>query len=291
MREKQGIMNVIQITEDNIDDFRDIIPGDIAENIGRQPYHCIALEDGKDVLPAAMVWEYKHLNDETKPTLSRLSWLHADDPDAGNGVFTEYGDTIREVEAEKSMFLLPEAEVSGVEDVYKSAGFDLKAQEGEELTVTVGMLSGLDMIKKGKTPEYLSPLGTLMTRSFRRGLMNCIFHTQRERVEDLSCLPMDWFEPELSCSVQTDDKITGMLLVHKCSSGRLRVEFMSASGPDAKKDLFHMVRFAILQAVANYPSETEVIIPRRDEASRKLAAYFFPNKKGQASVFGERKEN
>ena len=37
-------MNIIQITEDNIDDFRDSIPVDIAENIGRQPYHCIAIE-------------------------------------------------------------------------------------------------------------------------------------------------------------------------------------------------------------------------------------------------------
>ena len=284
-------MNLIQITEDNIDDFRDIIPVDIAENIGRQPYHCIALEEGDDDLPAALVWEFKHLNDVTQPTLSRLSWVHADDPKAGNEVFEEYGDIIREVEVEQSMFLMSEAEIYGAMDVIKDAGFDLKKQEGEELTVTVGMLSELDIIKKGKIPEYLSPLGSLMTRPFRRGLMNCIFHTKRDKIEDLSCLPMEWFEPELSCSVQTDDKITGMLLIHKCSSGRLRVEFMSATGPDAKKDLLHMVRFAIIQAVANYPSETEVIIPRRDEASRKLAGYFFPDKKGKTCVFGERREN
>ena len=84
--------------------------------------------------------------------------------------------------------------------------------------------------------------------------------------------------PDLSCSVQTDDKITGMLLIHRCSSGRLRVEFMSATGPDAKKDLLHMVRFSIIQANANYSGDTEVIIPRHDEASRKFRLMTGPHK-------------
>ena len=282
---------MIQVTEDNLEDFGDIIPVDIAENIGRQPYHCIALEEDANDFSAAMVWEFKHLNDVTKPTISRLSWLFAGNPDAGKEVFNEYGNVMREVEAKKSVAMIPEEEASGVTGVLTDAGFDLKKQEDENLIVTVGMLSKLDVIKKGKTPDYLTPLGSLMTRSFRRGLMNCVFHTKREKLEDLSCLSMDWFEPDISCSVQTDDKITGMLLVHKCSSGRLRIEFMSASGPDAKKDLLHMIRFSMLQAVSNYPEDTEVIIPRRDETARKLAAYFFPNSKGETCLFGERTEN
>ena len=226
-----------------------------------------------------------------KPTLSRLSWLQARDNESGSNIFSEYGAIVKEVETRKSLVLMPEEDAAGVTDVLRDVGFDLKKAEGENLIDTVGMLSKLGIIKNGKVPDYLSPLESLMARSFRRGLMNCIFHTKREKLEDLSCLPMEWFEPELSCSVQMDDKITGMLLVHKCSSGRLRVEFMSATGPDAPKDLLHMVRFSILRAVSNYPEDTEVIIPRRDESSRKLAGYFFPDRKGVSCVFGERTES
>lgn len=282
---------MIQVTEENLEDFRNIIPEDIAENISRPPYHCIVLEADGDDIPAAMVWEFKHLNDVTRPTISRVCWVHAENPDAGNEVFAEYGSVVSEVRPRKSMVLMPEDEGMGVRDILESAGFDLKRLEGEDLIVNVGMLSKLDIIKKGKTPEYLSSIESLSSRPFRRGLMNCIFHTKRDKLEDLSCLPIEWFEPELSCCVQTDDKITGMLLVHKCSSGRLRVEFMSATGPDGQKDLLHMVRFSILQAISNYPEDTEVIIPRRDASARKLAGYFFPDRKGEICIFGERTEN
>ena len=284
-------MNVIQVTEENLEDFRDIIPEDIAENLSRQPYHCIALEDDNDDRSAALVWEFKHLNDVTRPTISRLSWVYAGNPDAGNDAFSEYGSIMGEVEARKSVVLMPEEDGAGVTDILAGAGFDLKKLEGEDLIVTVGMLSELDILKKGKIPDYLGSVETLTSRPFRRGLMNCIFHTKRDKLEDLSCLPLEWFEPEVSCYVQTDEKITGMLLVHRCISGRLRVEFMSAIGPDGRKDLLHMMKYSILQAVSAYPADTEVIIPRRDAASRKLAGYFFPDRKGETCLFGERTES
>ena len=66
---------------------------------------------------------------------------------------------------------------------------------------------------------------------------------------------------------------------------------MSAFGPDAQMDMIYMMRHAILQAESDFEGETEVILPRRDESSRKLIEYFFPNEKGKPSLYFERKEN
>lgn len=284
-------MFTVSITQDNKDDFRELIPEDVAENLFRQQYRGIALGTDASDTSAALIWEYKHLNDVTKPTVSRLSWLYARDLPSGNKVFTEYGTHLGEIPAQKSVFSLPDEEVSPVRDTLKKAGFSMEEQEGEELAVTVGMLKNLDIVKKTKSPSHIRPLGTLEPRLFRRGLMNCLFHTKRDKIDDLAALPTDWFEPEVSCYAETDSRVTGLLLVHRCSSGRLRVEFMSATGPDGSTDLLYMVRCSILKAASNYPDDTAVVLPRHDESSRKLAGYFFPEGRGEMCIYGERAES
>ena len=118
-------------------------------------------------------------------------------------------------------------------------------------------------------------MNTLEERAFRRGILNCVVHSQRQLLDDLTTLPSSWFEPEVSCYVETDERMNGFLLVHRLPSGCLRVESMCAFGPDLKKDLMYMIRFAIRQAVRLYTEETRVILPGRDESTRKLIKYFF----------------
>lgn len=90
--------------------------------------------------------------------------------------------------------------------------------------------------------------------------------------------------------MEADDRINGFLLVHKLPSGKLRVECMCAFGPDLKKDLVYLMRFAILHAARIYTEDTEVIIPRKDDSTRQLAGYFFPNVAGEQCICGERNE-
>ncbi len=284
-------METVLITEDNLDEYEDILPQDIAENIGRENYSALAvLEDGDDTASGALVWEMKYLKDESKDTISELAYVTAEDLEAGEVLFSKYGQMVNRDEAQMSVLWLPSEEAADKEDLLEYAGFSLSEKEGRNMVVTVGDLSKLDIVKKTKLPSYIKELGTLMMRPFRRGIMNCIFHTKRELLEDLSTLPMEWYEPEVSCYVETDDKINGLLLVHKTPSGLLRLELMSAFGPDSRVDLLHMVRFSILQAVKLYPEDTRVILPRRDESAKKLSQYFFPKGQGVPSLYGERRE-
>ena len=90
----------------------------------------------------------------------------------------------------------------------------------------------------------------------------------------------------MSCYTEMDEKAIGFLLVHETGSGALRIELLGASGPSAKNDLFHMIRFSILQASNLYSSSTRVLIPRRDDMARQLTAYFFPGKRGEICLCG-----
>ena len=282
-------MPTIEITDENLEDFDDLLPEDIAENIGRETFRAAALVEKEKAL-AAMIWEINNLENESKDTTSRISWISPTDPSGGEKLFGEYGSCVHEVGAVSSHMEFPVADVRDILVIFKNAGFNLSKAEGGSLTVTIEDLSKLDVIKKTKLPANLKSIETLAARPFRRGLMNCIINTKRELLEDLSTLPMDWFDTDISCYVETDERITGFLLVHRLPSGKLRLEFMSAIGPDAKIDLFYMVRYSILQAIKKYPKDTNLIIPRRDKPATNLCGYFFPGKKGVSSIVGVRKE-
>ncbi len=93
-------------------------------------------------------------------------------------------------------------------DTLHNADFVTSEREGRDISVTVGELAKLDVASKSKIPSHLKMLNTLEERAFRRGILNCVVHSQR-------------------------------------------------------------------QAVRLYTEETRVILPRRDESTRKLIKYFF----------------
>ena len=277
------------ITEENIEELDELLPEDIAENIGRSSYQAIAMEEGTET-SAAMVWEYRYLEDENRDPQSHLSWIFAKDNKAGENLFTEYAKDISEEGIVKSVAAFAASEAGEMVEILKAAGFSITEKEVSNIHVTIGDLEKLDVLKKKKTAANLRPLEDLQVRIFRRGIMNCIFHTKREHLEDLATLPIDWYDTDVSCCVTSDDRIDGFFLVHRLSSGRLRVEFMAAVGPDARIDLINMIRFSAFRAIEKYPKETEIILPRRDESAEKLVGYFFPGAKGEPGIYGEREE-
>ena len=278
------------ITENNIKEYEGVIPADVAENIPRNTFCGICVHNEDENVAAAMVFELKNSRDVNKDTTSRISWFTAEDSDSGEMLFLQYGTMMKYEEPKKSLVELKKEGSGFSSGILRNTGFSLSEKESEEVFVTVKDFSELSILRKTKVPPYVIPIGTLSERDFRRGLLNCIFHTTRELTEDLGALPMKWFDADLSCCIETDGRINGYLLIHELPSGSLQVELLSAYGPDAKADLIHMIRFSILRAVRLYPLDTKVIIPRHDDNSRKLTSYFFPEAKGELCVYGERDE-
>ncbi len=282
-------MRAEELTEDNLEDFSDHIDPEEAENIGRDTYRGLAITTDSGDFNAGAIWEVKYLENEEKDTVSRLSWVSTQDSDSADELLNAYTEMVQEdMVVQTSLELFPDAID---ETVLGSHGFEVIKKEGSNIIISVGDLANLKLMHLNKIiPSYVTPLTDVREREFKRGLMNCMFRSKRELTEDLPYLPIEWYEPNLSCYVATDGKIEGYLLVHQTATDRLRVELLIDVGCDAQVELLNMVRFSMKQAVANYPPETKIVLRRSDNATQKLVAFLFPNVKGEQMLTGERKE-
>ncbi len=283
-------MRAEEITEDNVELFDEFLSPEEAENIGRDTYRGVAVTEDDGSIGAGAIWEIKYSEDDEKDTVSRISWLTIADTDFEEPLFEAYSEMIRDEDVEISEFELSPSLID--ENIFKKYGFEISEKEDSNIIITVGDLAQLKLMHLNKViPTYVTPLSEIKERDFKRGLMNCIFHSKRELTEDLSSLPLEWYEPNLSCYVTTDGKIEGYLLVHLTSTGKLRVELLIDVGFDSQMELLNMVRFSMKQAVNNYPPETTIILHRSDNASSKLVSFLFPDAKAETVLAGNRKEN
>ena len=280
-------MEIRKITDDNIEEYEDFIDEDVVQSIGREFYRSIAIhEDSVKEPVAAVVWELKDYEEDTE-TSSELEWLYVKDAKVGAMLMEEYGNEIAEDDVKKSFFEFESLDDHASETITK-AGFSVNKAESRDLIVTIEDLDNLGISKK-KTPPYITCINDLMVRQFRKGITNCLFHGRKGILEDLAFLPMSWYDPDISCCVQTDEKVNGFLLVHKRASGPLVVDLLFALEPDAKMNLLHMIRYSINAAVQKYPPDTKVVLRRHNEMTKALISKLFPGRKGETVVKGEKK--
>ena len=280
-------MEIRKITDDNIEEYEEFIDEDVAQSIGREFYRSIAIHDGDEKDPvAAVVWELKGYEEDTE-TKSELEWLYVRDKKAGTMLMEEYDNEIAEDDVKKSFFEFADLDENASETINK-AGFSVEEVESRDVIVTVEELNNLGISKK-KTPPYITSINDLMVRQFRKGITNCLFHGRKGILEDLAFLPMSWYDPDVSCCVQTDEKVNGFLLVHKRASGPLVVDLLFALEPDAKVNLLHMIRYSISAAVRKFPPDTKVILRRHNAMTNALITKLFPGKKGETVFRGEKK--
>ena len=185
-------------------------------------------------------------------------------------------------------FELPHDTAAEYSSAFEAAGFSVEAAEGQTITVTIADVEKLPMAKK-KVPDYIMAVSSLMVRSFRKGITNCMFHgCTGGLLPDVSFLPISWYEPEISCYVETDGKPNGFLLVHKNSEDVLEVQMLFAFGPDYVLNVAQMVAFAMSTAIAQYPPQTKILLRRHNKATAALTAKLFPGVKGEQVLRGKK---
>lgn len=278
-------MEIIELDADNIEDYEDYIDQDIAENIGREFYRgIVATEDGFSP-SGAMVWEYKNM-EEDGDTNAEIFFVNSDSEEAIEALLQEFDGQTAGEDVAKSYFEAPGLSDDATRS-FSEDGFDVKQVEGRDLIVTV---SDLKMLadKARKLPDSVLGLDRVLEVDFMQGMINCSFHGRKGLLEDLNYIEKDWFDETTSCCSVHDGKITGMLLIHAFPSGKLMPVLMSATGPEGKKDILHMVLFAAKNAVEKYDGDTKVIIRRHDQNVTALSAKLFSEQRGEAVVRGNR---
>ena len=138
--------------------------------------------------------------------------------------------------------------------------------------------------------ENIAELGEITGREFRQGIIGCLYNGRKGIYDDLSAIPIGWYDQEISCVVRTDDEVTGFLLVHRTPSGSLMPVLFYAGGPNSRMDLLGMLIFAIQRAGEECPPDTKVLIRRHSHEVRALSDNLFPGVKGREILYGERTE-
>ena len=282
-------MNIVDITEENRNEFKGIFDEEVLISIGREYYQGIAGKDElSDETGAALIWELKGRDDEKKDTGSEILAFMAPGEEAGEEILERYRERAEYDSVKRSCF-----ELSGLlnteQESMENKGFELKEVESRDVLVTVGELSELPFIGK-KTPPYIKSLSEITEKQFKAGIMASVIHDRFGLLEDLPFLPMSWYDRDISSCVITDGKINGLLLVHDQISGFLRVELLFAMQPDANINLLHMISHSVNTAAKLRDKNDRVILRRHNKMSLELVKKLFPDKKGEKVMRGKRDE-
>ena len=278
-------MKITDLNTDNVSDYEDILDEDISESIGREFYCGIVASTEDDPSVGAMIWEYRNVEDDDGAT-AELCYINADSKEDTDALLTDFAEQAMLENVSDTFFeisMLP-GEVS---DTFKEHGFDLKKDESRDIVVKISELSKLATMVK-KIPGNIECLGNIREIQFMQGVTNCIFNGKKGLLEDLEYIEKDWFDEDISSCVITDNKISGLFLVHRFPSGKLMPVLLAAIGPDARKDILYMIVNSAQKGLLTYPPDTGVIIRRHNQSVRALAKKLFPNKTGETVIFGEK---
>ena len=278
-------MKITDLNTDNVSDYEDILDEDISESIGREFYCGIVASTEDDPSVGAMIWEYRNVEDDDGAT-AELCYINADSKEDTDALLTDFAEQAMLENVSDTFFeisMLP----GEVEETFKEHGFDLKKDESRDIVVNISELSKLATMVK-KIPGNIECLGNIREIQFMQGVTNCIFNGKKGLLEDLEYIEKDWFDEDISSCVITDNKISGLFLVHRFPSGKLMPVLLAAIGPDARKDILYMIVNSAQKALLTYPADTGVIIRRHNQSVRALAKKLFPNKTGETVIFGEK---
>lgn len=284
-------MEVVDLTEENAEDYASYLGEDVAENIGRAFYRGIVVHNNLSWIPAAgMVWEIKNADDPWKNTESRIEWMRIHSMEVAAPLFEAYGEMVRKEDVKRSFLSIP-AEGDRIEsEACRAAGFDIRRQEGDDLVVTMRELLNMPVFQNRAALEHVARLARLPLRRYRSIVSRCVRMERRGLCEDLEYLPISWFDMDVSCYSEKDGRINGLLLFHLMPSGRLAAKLLYTEGDDAAKTIGRLVSCAVQNATPILRPDTQIVISRRSRQARHLAKRLFPEGIGLPVYTGSREE-
>lgn len=283
-------MNVVKLTEDNVSEYSQFVPEDVAEYVGRTYYRGIIVISDEGEPAAGMLWLLKNMRKETDRE-SHILWIRISDESAADTLFDEYETMIRTEEVIRSSFSLLAKTAKPIKGILKAKGFSVKLMEGDTIVAKLSEIGQIPFLQKLTPSDDVKPLRSVTQRGFNIAVRRMAEKGFYGICEDIEYLPRMYFENDVSCVCEQDGMINGLFLCHATNAGRLVVELMAAVGQDYVMTLPHLIGRAYQSAMIIYSPDTEVIIDRHNYASLALGEKFFPRTLGVPVYIGSREEN
>ncbi len=282
-------MQITGLTKENVNDYADFLTNDIAECIGRE-FVCgfICMKDGEDKPSAGIVWELKSGDDELD-TNSRILFIKALDEESAKVLLDEYTESAVLAECSKSYFSLPITLGSIEKTALENAGFSLEEKEGSVIAVPLADIGMVLLDYRDDTDSRIRPLREAEDRFFDSMIAGLDMDGYCGICDDLSFLPRDYFDNDVSCYYEDDEEVYAVALVHRKPSGKVELDLLHSLDDDPKYLLLIMKQTALL-AEDKYDPSTKFLIDRHDERSMMICKKLFPKEKGARVFEGMRKE-
>ena len=279
--------DMIEISEDELQDFAPLLGEDMAEDLRRIYFKGIGAVDEKGSPLGALVYELLH-SDSEEDTAARICMLKADDGEVSDSMEDFYRqNSVPENEIVETTYELEnEPAAKALED----KGFSLEKKENDVLTITLGEIAATELGKGYKLPEYVGNIEELSIMQFRNAVKQILFKGHPGSEEDLPFLPKSWFDNKVSACITSGEKNPGLFLIRRTPSGVLIPVLFFAYGPESKKHLLIMIHYAAQQALRLYPPETPVRISRKNPSTRTLMDKLLPDWPVADIFYGTRKE-
>ncbi|MBR1669887.1 MAG: hypothetical protein IJ695_04240 [Butyrivibrio sp.] len=281
-------MKTIEISEDNMDLFQDLIGEDLSDDLKRIYYRGIGVTDDDGSAAGALICELLNADREDEERYSRICFLKSGGSDAFDGLLGHYRDkTVEEEEIAGSEYeLSDEAEAEALTGV----GFSRNKKESEMISVTLDELSKLKIAQAKKIPGHIGSIEALSILQYRDAVKQILFKGHSGLLEDIPYLPMTWFDPAVSSCVISGDLVPGLFLIRRTPSGILMPSLYCAYGAEANKNLLYMLEFSLKKAIELYPPDTKVMVRRHNKVTRALTDKLLPDSIGEDIFYGKRKE-
>ncbi len=287
-------MNTVTIDNDNLSEYKFLIPEDRVENVSREYYRVFAICDDDQKPVGACMYKLLYLENNTEDTRALLESVFVDPGHRGKGCGRALMEELKKRlagDAVKSIFFeIPKAGNEEAVGFFKKFGFSIEEKEADRIRIKVEDLLKSPVSKKFKDSDAIGDLESIPVRKIRSGIMNAVFSGRKDIEEDLLSLPFSWYQVQLSSYTIKDNKVTALFLIHQKSEKVYEPMLLFALEPGANKDMLNMVRLTVDMALDKCPKDMEIIVNRRTPAIKKLTAGLFPWIKGENAYKGHREE-
>ena len=282
-------MIITEITEENRTEYKEMVSDEVLSDLSRNCLKGLSgREEGSGGVRAVIIWMVKDHEDEHARAEAEILCFWTFDEAVGEELFHAFE---KHIIADKVSRISFEFDELGTRerDLLANSGFEIKEAESRDICVSVGELSGLKLGRK-KIPPYVKSISEISVMQFKTAIMASVFCGRYGILDDLPYLPMARYDQSISCCVITDDRVNGLLLVHKEEDGGFIVELLFAVQPDADINLLNMMKFSIDTAVRLCDREERVILRRHNKLTEALVKKLFPDKKGAVVIRGQKND-
>ncbi len=281
-------MKVIQLSKNNIAEYREYLTPDIAEMALRAFSHGLIVLDN-DIPSASILWRQQNIMSHD-PCESHIISFRAGNEEANDLLFSEYKKHMEDEDVALSVVELTARDHAPEKEALKKAGFKVSLMEDDTIKVKLSALKMLPFFVKITRQPFIHPLMDMSAKQYNETVRKMLFKNKYGLCEDIAFLPRSYFDEEVSCYCEIQDEIVGVFLVHRTPSGGIKPELMTSWTEDSKKYIPVLITHSLLFAAEIYDPGDMVILDRHNIQSLALVEKFFPDRIGVPIFIGMRAE-